>query len=58
MIICSDGQNNIPGPDPDVLIEMLKKRDITALTLMTTVSADEDSHNPATRIQLMVLMDR
>ncbi len=49
LIICSDGQNNIPGPDPEVLIETLKKRDITALTL--TAVADEDFAQSSNRIQ-------
>jgi VWFA-related protein len=49
LIVCSDGQNNIPGPDPKVLIETLKKRDITALTL-TTVT-DEDFEQSGSRIQ-------
>jgi Ca-activated chloride channel homolog len=49
LIICSDGQNNIPGPDPKVLIETLKKRDITALTLTTV--ADEDFEQSGNRIQ-------
>lgn len=40
LIVCSDGQNNIPGPDPDVLMDTLKKRDITVLTL-TTVTNEE-----------------
>lgn len=50
LIVCSDGQNNIPGPDPKVLIETLKKRDITALTLTTV--ADEDFEQSSNRIQL------
>jgi Ca-activated chloride channel family protein len=50
LIICSDGQNNIPGPDPEVLIETLKKRDITALTLATV--ADDDFAQSSNRIQL------
>src|SRR6185436_19153372 len=49
LIICSDGQNNVPGPDPKVLIETLKKRDITALTLTTV--ADEDFAQSSNRIQ-------
>jgi len=49
LIVCSDGQNNIPGPDPKVLIETLKKRDITALTLTTV--ADEDFEQSSSRIQ-------
>jgi VWFA-related protein len=40
IIICSDGQNNINGPSPEILLETLKKKDITVLSL-TTVS-DED----------------
>jgi Ca-activated chloride channel homolog len=50
LIVCSDGQNNVPGPDPKVLIETLKKRDITALTL-TTVT-DEDFEQSSNRIQM------
>ncbi len=40
IVVCSDGQNNIPGPSPEVLIETLKKKDITVLTLTTV--RDED----------------
>jgi VWFA-related protein len=40
LIVCSDGQNNIAGPDPQILIDNLKKRDITVLTL-TTVANEE-----------------
>lgn len=49
LIVCSDGQNNIPGPDPKVLIETLKKQDITVLTLTTV--ADEDFEQSSSRIQ-------
>ncbi|HEY7161422.1 MAG TPA: VWA domain-containing protein, partial [Acidobacteriota bacterium] len=50
LIVCSDGQNNVPGPDPKALIETLKKRDITALTLTTV--ADEDFEQSGNRIQM------
>jgi VWFA-related protein len=35
LIICSDGQNNIPGPTPEFLIQTLKTHNITVLSLVT-----------------------
>src|SRR5262249_31324686 len=35
IVICSDGQNTIPGPAPETLIDKLKKHDITVISLGT-----------------------
>jgi Ca-activated chloride channel homolog len=35
IVLCSDGQNTIPGPPPEDLIEKLKKSDITVISLGT-----------------------
>lgn len=35
IVLCSDGQNTIAGPSPETLIEKLKKRDITIISLGT-----------------------
>jgi Ca-activated chloride channel homolog len=35
IVLCSDGQNTIAGPSPESLIEKLKKRDITVISLAT-----------------------
>lgn len=40
MILCSDGQNNVPGPTPEELITSLKKHDITVLSLATVTDLE------------------
>lgn len=35
IVLCSDGQNTIAGPAPETLIEKLKRRDITVISLGT-----------------------
>jgi Ca-activated chloride channel family protein len=35
IVLCSDGQNTIEGPSPEILIDKLKKRDITVISLGT-----------------------
>lgn len=40
IVVCSDGQNTIAGPAPETLIEKLKRRDITVISL-GTISKEE-----------------
>ena len=40
IVICSDGQNTIAGPAPETLIEKLKKRDITVISLATVMKQE------------------
>jgi Ca-activated chloride channel homolog len=40
IVLCSDGQNTIAGPEPETLIEKLKKRDITVISLATVTKQE------------------
>jgi VWFA-related protein len=40
IVLCSDGQNTIAGPSPETLIEKLKKRDITVISLGTVTKQE------------------
>lgn len=40
IVLCSDGQNTIAGPQPETLIENLKKRDITVISLATVTKQE------------------
>ncbi|HSE42907.1 MAG TPA: VWA domain-containing protein [Acidobacteriota bacterium] len=40
IVVCSDGQNTIPGPAPETLIEKLKKQDITVISLATITNRE------------------
>jgi Ca-activated chloride channel homolog len=40
IVLCSDGQNTIAGPPPETLIEKLKKRDITVISLGTVIKQE------------------
>ena len=40
IVLCSDGQNTIAGPSPETLIEKLKKRDITVISIGTVTKQE------------------
>jgi VWFA-related protein len=40
IVVCSDGQNTIAGPAPESLIDKLKKRDITVISLATVTNQE------------------
>lgn len=40
IVLCSDGQNTIAGPEPEMLIEKLKQRDITVISLATVTKQE------------------
>jgi VWFA-related protein len=40
IVVCSDGQNTIRGPAPETLIDKLKKRDITVISLATITNQE------------------